>query len=98
MPGARGPTAPETDAVLAARGRVRLGSWMVIAGSLGTVLALLTYLDVWNVSDTRPRGWAIVAFLCAVLTLAGFVVLWSGLTAGARATQEQAAPRPHDGD
>jgi hypothetical protein len=36
-----------------------------------------------------------VAFLCAVLTLAGFVVLWGGLTAGARATQEQAASRPH---
>ena len=40
--------------VLAARGKVRIGSWMVIAGSLGAILALLTYIDVWDVSDTKP--------------------------------------------
>ena len=73
--------------VLKARGRVRLGSWMIIAGSLGAILCLLTYLDVWNVSDTKPIGWALGAALCAVLAIGGFVVLWGGLTEGAKATQ-----------
>ena len=76
--------------VVAARGRVRLGTWMVIAGSLGAVLALLTYIDVWDVSDTKPAGWGIAALACAVLAIGGFVVLWGGLTAGARATQAAA--------
>ena len=82
--------------VVAARGRVRLGTWMVIAGSLGAVLALLTYIDVWDVSDTKPAGWGIAALVCAVLAIGGFVVLWGGLTAGARAAQA-AAERPRGG-
>lgn len=84
---------PTTDpAVVAARGKVRLGAWMIIAGSLGAILALLTYMDVWDVSDTKPTGWGIVAALCAVLALGGFVVLWGGLTAAARATAAGAPP------
>ncbi|UDY35756.1 hypothetical protein [Dermatobacter hominis] len=79
-------------AIVAARGRVRLGAWMIIAGSLGAIMALLTYVDVWDVSDTKPAGWGVVAALCAVLALAGFVVLWGGLTAGARATAASAPP------
>ncbi len=87
-----------TDAAtVAARGRVRIGAWMVIAGTLGAVLALLTYIDVWDVSDTKPVGWAIVAALCAVLSLGGFVVLWGGLTAGAKATQAADAARSGQG-
>jgi hypothetical protein len=70
----------------AARGKVRLGAWMIIAGTLGAVIALLTYIDVWDASDGGgPAGWAVLAALCAVLSLAGFVVMWSGLTAQARA-------------
>ena len=67
----------------AAMARVRMGSWMLIAGSLGAVLALLTWFDVWNVSDEKPTGWALVAAACFVLCLAGFAVLWTGLRAGA---------------
>ena len=73
--------------------RVRLGSWMVIAGSLGAILALLTWFDIWQVSDTRPTGWGIVAIGCFVLTLAGFVVLWRGLTERAQAEAAAAAAR-----
>ncbi len=90
------PASRSTSDKVAAQGRVRLGAWMIIAGTLGTVLAVLTYIDVWNVSDTKPTAWAVVAALCAVLSLGGFVVLWAGLTAGAKAaaaagrTDEQA--------
>ena len=88
---------PTTDpAIVAARGKVRLGSWMIIAGSLGAIMALLTYMDVWDVSGTKPTGWGIVAALCAVLALGGFVVLWSGLTAGARANAAAGTPPPSD--
>ncbi|MFZ4669334.1 MAG: hypothetical protein ACOYML_08545 [Microthrixaceae bacterium] len=73
--------------------RVRLGSWMVIAGSLGAILALLTWFDIWQVSDTRPTGWGIVTIACFVLTLAGFVVLWRGLTERAQAEAAAAAAR-----
>ena len=66
---------------------------MVIAGSLGAILALLTWFDVWQVSDTRPTGWGIVAIVCFVLTLAGFVVLWRGLTERARAEAATSAGR-----
>ena len=83
---------PTTDPAVVARGKVRLGSWMIIAGSLGAIMALLTYIDVWDVSDTKPTGWGIVAALCAVLALGGFVVLWGGLTAGARASAADAPP------
>lgn len=78
-------TPPADSDKVAAQGRVRLGAWMIIAGTLGTVLAVLTYIDVWNVSDTEPTAWAVIAALCAVLSLGGFVVLWAGLTAGAKA-------------
>jgi hypothetical protein len=84
---------PSTDpAIIAARGKVRLGAWMIIAGSLGAVMALLTYIDVWDVSDSKPTGWGVVAALCAVLAIAGFVVLWGGLTAGAKASAASAPP------
>jgi len=76
---------------VAARGKVRLGTWMIIAGSLGAVMALLTYIDVWDASDTKPTAWAFLAALCAVLALGGFVVLWGGLTAGARANAARGA-------
>ena len=66
---------------------------MVIAGSLGAILALLTWFDVWQVSDTRPTGWGVVAIACFVLTLAGFVVLWRGLTERARAEAATSAGR-----
>ena len=65
--------------------KIRLGSWMMIAGTLGAVLALLTWVDVWDASDTKPTGWALVGMACAVLALGGFVVFWGGLSAKARA-------------
>jgi len=77
----------QSDATTADRdaaARTRLGAWMVIAGTSGTVLALLTYVDVWQVSDSRPTAWAVVAAACAVLTLAGAAMLWSGITRRAR--------------
>ena len=77
-----------------AAARTRLGAWMVIAGTAGAVLALLTYVDVWQVSDTRPTAWAVVAAACAVLTLAGAAVLWSGVTLRARSAQSRS---PHTG-
>lgn len=80
--------------IVAARGKVRIGSWMVIAGSLGAILSLLTYIDVWDASDTKPVGWALAAVACAVLAIGGFVVLWGGMTAGARAAHDAA---PNDG-
>ena len=64
---------------------MRLGTWMIIAGTLGTVLAVLTYIDVWDASDTKSPAWGVIAALCAVVALGGFVVLWGGLTAGAKA-------------
>jgi len=77
----------QSDAANAERdaaARTRLGAWMVIAGTSGTVLALLTYVDVWQISDSRPTVWAVVAAACAVLTLAGAAMLWSGITRRAR--------------
>jgi Na+/melibiose symporter-like transporter len=65
--------------------KIRLGSWMMIAGTLGAVIALLTWIDVWNASDTKPTGWALVGAACGVLALAGFAVFWSGLTVRSRA-------------
>ena len=41
--------------------RIRLGAWMMIAGTLGAILALLTWIDVWDASDTKPAGWALAA-------------------------------------
>lgn len=58
---------------------------MIIAGTIGAVLALLTYIDVWDASNTKPTAWWVIAAFCGVLALGGFVVLWSGLTAGAKA-------------
>jgi Na+/melibiose symporter-like transporter len=76
--------------------RIRLGSWMMIAGTLGAVIALLTWIDVWNASDSRPAGWALVGAACGVLALAGFAVFWQGLTIKSRAsggaTPEQPSP------
>jgi Na+/melibiose symporter-like transporter len=72
--------------------RIRLGAWMMIAGSLGAILALLTWIDVWDASDTKPVGWAIAAALCAVLALAGFAVCFTGLQERSRAAASQAPP------
>ena len=66
--------------------KIRLGSWMMIAGTLGAVLALLTWIDVWNASDSKPTGWALVGVACAVLALGGFAVFWQGLTIKSRAS------------
>lgn len=79
----------QRDEVVAARGKVRLGTWMIIAGSLGAVMAVLTYIDVWDASDNRPTAWAFAAAACSALALGGFVVLWGGMTAGARARADQ---------
>ena len=89
------PASTHRAAVLAARGKVRLGSWMIIAGTLGAVLALLTYIDVWNMSDAKPTAWGGVALLCMLLAIGGFVVLWGGLTTGAKlsAAKESGAPK-----
>ena len=76
-----------------AAAKVRLGAWMVVAGTAGTILAVLTYVDVWQVSDGRPTVWGLVAAGCAVLTLAGAAVLWSGVTARVRAEAELAERR-----
>jgi len=76
--------ATTSDSDRDAAARIRLGSWMLIAGTAGTILALLTYIDVWQVSDSRPTIWAVVAAACAVLTLAGAARLWSGVTLRAR--------------
>jgi Na+/melibiose symporter-like transporter len=74
--------------------RIRIGAWMMIAGSLGAILALLTWIDVWDVSDTKPTGWAIAAALCAVLALAGFVVCFKGLQEKSQAAASAAAGTP----
>jgi Na+/melibiose symporter-like transporter len=66
--------------------KIRLGAWMMIAGTLGAILALLTWVDVWDASDTEPTGWAFVGAACGVLALAGFAVCFSGLQEKARAT------------
>ncbi len=66
---------------------------MVIAGTAGAILASLTYVDVWQVSDSRPPLWAVVAAACAVLTLAGAAILWGGITARSRAEADLAARR-----
>lgn len=84
--------AAKRQAVIAARGKVRLGSWMIIAGTLGAILALLTYVDVWNATEDTPTAWGFVAALCGVLAIGGFVVLWGGLTAGARLSASNGAP------
>lgn len=78
----------------AAKAKVRIGAWMMIAGTLGALMALLTFYDVWNASDSadRPVGWILVAVACGVLSIAGFVVLWGGLTAGARDAAGHAPP------
>jgi len=65
--------------------KIRLGAWMMIAGTLGAILALLTWVDVWDASDTKPTGWAFVGAACGVLALAGFAVCFSGLQEKARA-------------
>ena len=64
------------------------------AGTLGALMALLTFYDVWNASDSadRPVAWILVAVACGVLSIAGFVALWGGLTAGARDAAEHAPP------
>ncbi|MFM7509040.1 MAG: hypothetical protein ACKO5A_05780 [Actinomycetota bacterium] len=73
---------------------VRLGSWMLIAGTAGAILAVLTYVDVWQISDSRPTIWAVVAAACAVLTLAGAATLWSGITERARAEAARPDEQP----
>jgi Na+/melibiose symporter-like transporter len=74
--------------------RIRLGAWMMIAGTIGAVLAVLTWLDVWNASDTKPVGWAIIAALCAVLALAGFATCFKGLQEKAQAAAAEAPQDP----
>jgi Na+/melibiose symporter-like transporter len=76
--------------------KIRLGSWMMIAGTLGAVLALLTWIDVWNASDSKPTGWALVGVACAVLALGGFAVFWQGLTIKSRASSGS-TPEPPPG-
>jgi Na+/melibiose symporter-like transporter len=74
--------------------RIRLGSWMMIAGTLGAILALLTWVDVWDASDTRPTGWAFVGAACGVLALAGFAVCFTGLQEKARSAAGPDDPAP----
>ena len=67
---------------------------MIIAGTLGAVLALLTYIDVWDASDTKSPAWGVISALCAGLALGGVVVLWGGLTPGAQANAASTPPPP----